>query len=858
LGSNSVYALYKDKRGNLWIGTWEGGLNLFDYKTESFRRFLSTGKPGSISSNNVYTILEDSRGNLWIGTLGGGLNRYDYTTNTFKHYLPKEGDSLSRNLMTRYVNQVYETTDGKLLISTYNSVDLYNPESDDFTHYIYTSSAGKKIVTIFEDSKKNIWLGTNNGIFILDLKDGVVKPYQAARDYTDLTIQAIQEDLNGNLWLSSNDGIFALILAVNLPDSLSIRHFSRIDGLPENEFIKRSTYKDSRGMLYFGSVGGYTYFNPDSIFTNDVIPRVILTEFQLLVSQKDKGNKYIPIKGNINYIEEIELPYKDRNFTIQFAALSYLHPEENQYQYMLEGYDEGWIDVGNQKKATYTNIQAGKYTFKVKACNNDGVWCEQPKTIKIIIHPPLWGTIWFRALVIIIVIVLFIFFYRLRFAYLELQRKLLEEKIKERTAELLNMNTLLEEKQEEITVQNAELEKHRNNLETIVEERTSELIRAKLEAEESNRLKSSFLANMSHEIRTPMNAISGFSGLLIDESYDKAEKERFISNINKNCDTLKVLIDDIIDISLIEANQLKIIKNHFEVDPILYGIESYFSLANDKDIQFKFVENHDVKNITLDNDVIRFRQILNNLISNAYKYTEKGSISFGYEMEKDFVRFYVSDTGIGIEKSEQEKIFHSFYKVENDPNTLYRGAGIGLAICQRLVTSMGGHIWVHSENNKGSTFYFTLPITKVMQPAKNQSVFDLSTILPKLQNMTVLVAEDEPSNFDLVNVLLRRYVLKVEWAKNGIEAVEFIKANPRIENCVVLMDIKMPTLDGYEAHKQIREINPQIPVIAVTAFALSSDKQRLMNEQFDAFIFKPIKKEILIETVAKFASQTNS
>jgi signal transduction histidine kinase len=420
------------------------------------------------------------------------------------------------------------------------------------------------------------------------------------------------------------------------------------------------------------------------------------------------------------------------------------------------------------------------------------------------------------------------------------------------------MNTLLEEKQEEITVQNAELEKHRNNLETIVEERTSELVRAKLEAEESNRLKSSFLANMSHEIRTPMNAISGFSGLLIDESYNKAEKERFISNINKNCDTLKVLIDDIIDISLIEANQLKIIKNHFEVDSIMYGIESYFSLANDKGIQFKFIENHEVKNIILDNDVIRFRQILNNLISNAYKYTEKGSISFGYEIERDFVRFYVSDTGIGIEKSEQEKIFQSFYKVENDPNTLYRGAGIGLAICHRLVTSMGGHIWVHSEINKGSTFYFTLPITKVMQPTKKQPVFDLSTILPKLQNMTVLVAEDEPSNFDLVNVLLKRYVLKVEWAKNGIEAVEFIKANPRIENCIVLMDIKMPTLDGYEAHKQIREINPQIPVIAVTAFALSSDKQRLMNEQFDAFIFKPIKKEILIETVAKFATQTNS
>jgi len=474
--------------------------------------------------------------------------------------------------------------------------------------------------------------------------------------------------------------------------------------------------------------------------------------------------------------------------------------------------------------------------------------------LHIIIHPPWRETLAFKIIVAIAAIFLLILFYRIRFSFLEKQKKHLEKSVLERTNELSEMNSVLEERQEEIFVQNIEIEKHRNHLEKIVEERTDELVKAKIKAEESDRLKSSFLANLSHEIRTPMNAIYGFSGLLNNDNLTKEKRSGFLKIINSSCESLLVLINDIIDISIIEAHHLDLNNEVFLVDEVLLNLESFFHLKNAKNIEITFVNKEEKNKFEIFTDRVRFNQIFTNLLNNAYKYTDNGYIRFGYEIHDNYALFYVSDTGIGIEDSEHDKIFGHFYKIENDPNKVYRGTGIGLAICMKMVNLLGGKIWVNSKVDKGSTFYFNLPLDPKVEidfpiPEKNNIT---SSFL--LKDCIILIAEDELFNYQLLQNLLEPLNAELIWAYNGKKAVEYIAERPGIKNCIVLMDIKMPDLDGYEATKQIKAINNTIPIIAVTAYAQKSEKERILNSQFDDYISKPIDMEVLFEVLSKYTN----
>lgn len=849
IGGDAIYSIYKDSKGNLWFGAWTGGLNRYNYETETFERYLSSGKPdGSLSNNNVFSICEDKRGNLWLGTLGGGLNRYNYQSKTFECYQHDKNNpgSISNNS----VNHIYVTNDGRLFVSVYTTLEQFDYDKNNFKHFHYItdtsgSDIGKHIISIFEDSRNNIWLGTNTGLRLFNQKTG--KFISCFNNHLpNKTIQGILEDSKGNLWISTIDGLSKIINGINYPDLPEIVSYTNTDGLSGNEFIKRAAYKSAEGVMYFGSSKGLTYFQPDSIKINENIPQVVFSGFMLL-DFNDKGKiKYKSVFSNINAIDQVDLSYRNSNFVISFAALNYLHTEKNRYQYRLEGYDKEWIDAGNQRSVTYTNIQPGRYTFFVKGSNNDGMWNPVPRKILIIIHPPWWQTLVFRISLVLFVIIGFISFHYVRLSILKKQNAILELKVSERTNELSEINTILEERQEEIIIQNDELQRHRNHLEKLVDERTNELVSAKIKAEESDRLKSSFLANMSHEIRTPMNAIYGFSGLLSDHSLPKEDKERFVKIINENCESLLILIDDIIDISRIETDNLVFTNEHFDVDEVLTSIESFFRYNSKKDIEIKFVNKDKGTKLKIYNDKVRFRQIVNNLLNNAYKFTDKGSIKFGYEREN--IRFFIADTGIGINPSETNKIFSSFYKIENRTDRLYRGTGLGLAICKKLVEMMGGEICVESEQGKGSVFSFTLP--DVSDPEKVHEQEKL--LIEKRQNLkylTILVAEDIPTNYELIRSMLKPFGANIIWAQNGKEAIEYVKRNLTAENLIVLMDIKMPLVDGYEATIQIKLMNSHIPVIAVTAYAQKGDKEKLLNSGFDNYLPKPVKLENLIEIV---------
>ena len=348
----------------------------------------------------------------------------------------------------------------------------------------------------------------------------------------------------------------------------------------------------------------------------------------------------------------------------------------------------------------------------VKGSNNDDIWSPEAKELKIEIHPPWWGTFLFKFFAVLAVLCILMLIYVLRVSFFKKQNLILEQNVTSRTNELMEKNELLKQKTQEIAVQNKELESHRNNLEQAVAKRTEELMQAKIKAEESEKLKSSFMANMSHEIRTPMNAIYGFSDLLEDDKLSPEERSKYIEIVKDNCDGLLLLIDNILDISMIEANHLMLHNEEFDLNELLNELELVFSKNIPNAIKLRSSVKQKEDAFFIYNDKTRVRQIITNLFSNAIKFTERGEILFGYEINKEELKFFVSDTGIGIEKSKIDTIFDAFYKIEGNDDKLYSGTGIGLAICQKLITQLKGKIWVESALDKGSTFYFTIGIKK--------------------------------------------------------------------------------------------------------------------------------------------------
>lgn len=362
-----------------------------------------------------------------------------------------------------------------------------------------------------------------------------------------------------------------------------------------------------------------------------------------------------------------------------------------------------------------------------------------------------------------------------------------------------------------------------------------ELTTAKELAEESNRLKSAFLANMSHEIRTPLNAIVGFSGILASTE-EEEEKQEYVSIIENNNTLLLQLISDILDLSKIEAGTLELNYSNIELNELMRELERGFLLRVKTDaVKLEFVEPAGPCMAYTEKN--RLSQLMINLVTNAIKFTEKGSIRFGYEMRENELYFYVTDTGCGIPKDKQQNIFGRFVKL----NSFAQGTGLGLSICKTLMDHMGGRIGVESEEGKGSTFWFTLPYKRAVKEDKKQMPKDIQPVSIERNKLTILVAEDNASNYKLFESILK-YDYHLIHAWDGMEAVEmFRKHNPQI----VLMDINMPVMDGYEATREIRKYSAKIPIIAVTAFAYASDEQKVMESGFDGYMPKPINAKLL-------------
>ena len=362
-----------------------------------------------------------------------------------------------------------------------------------------------------------------------------------------------------------------------------------------------------------------------------------------------------------------------------------------------------------------------------------------------------------------------------------------------------------------------------------------ELIDAKQKAEESDRLKSAFLATITHELRTPMNGILGFSELLKDPELSPDESSEYVDLIHQSGQRLLTLINELIDIARIESGETRVQQVDTSVNKLLHDLTAFFRLEiRKKGLRLKCTPGLPDNESTIITDSAKLTQILTNLVNNALKFTVKGGIDIGYTRGNGTLEFYVKDTGIGIPVAMQEKIFERFIQVDNPLTREIEGSGLGLSITKAYVAMLGGTITVDSEEGKGSTFSFTLPYNP---PATTTSAKAISSLL-------LLIAEDD----DITRILLKRILkdenMSILYAHNGQEAIDLAKLHPEIN--LVLMDIKMPLLNGYEATRQIKKLRPDLPVIAQTALHATEDREKAIQAGCDRFIKKPISKKELI------------
>ncbi len=714
--SDAIWAIFKDSRDNFWIGTWDGGLNLFNRNKKSFTHYLhKDNDTNSIGGNNIFAIIEDTDGYLWIACMNGGLNRYDYRTNTFKVY--RANFQAANSISGDWVRTLFIDSYGYFWISTSVGVDLFDRETETFTNFTHNSEDSTSIsyngaIVFFEDSKRNFWLGTEGGLNCFIREDSTFVFYQEEDGLPDNTIKGICEDEHGNLWLSTNKGISKFINGTMLPENPEFENFNINDGLQGNEFNRRSYFKDNNGFMYFGGTNGYNVFNPDSIKRNTYVPPVLLTDFLLFNKPVKINDKNSPLKQEIGITKQITLSYKETVITFEFAALNYLAPEKNQYQYFMDGFDEDWHDVGNKREATYTNLDPGKYVFRVIGSNNDGVWNEEGASVKITILPPWWKTILFRIIVVIFIISLIIGFYYYRLNQLNRQKHLLQDMVKQRTREIEEKNNILLQQTDELNEINTILEERQQRIEEQAEElrtQAEELSNTNKTLVTLNATKDKFFSIIAHDLKNPFSSILGFCEVLAlrYDKYDDAKRKHLIGVIDRSAQNVFKLLENLLQWSRSQTGNIKYTPEEFNVYEVVQSIQTLLENSLiEKGIKF----NYDIpKNLTIYADKNMIYTVIRNLVTNAIKFTELGEVSVTAGELNDFIRVSVTDTGSGMRKEIIDKIFEIEKSKSTEGTRGEPGTGLGLIICKDFIEKNGGTIGVESEVNKGSTFYFTIP-----------------------------------------------------------------------------------------------------------------------------------------------------
>ncbi|MCB0174463.1 MAG: response regulator [Anaerolineae bacterium] len=1055
LSSDTVKDIIRDSRDNLWIAT-EEGLNRLapgdDPESPRFIRYQhDDSNPDSLSTNILETVFEDSHGNLWIGTFFGGLDHLrpgdEPESTRFSHYQndPNDPTSLSSNIV--YV--IYEDSAGVLWLGTRGGglnkmVPGATPDAP--PHFVRfqpdennpRSLASTTVYAVLEDSSGRLWIGTwGGGLQQLDRASGEFTSYMEKDGFSD-HVYNILEDEQGYLWLNTLRGIARFD-----PATATFVHYDETDGLAT--FYEGRAYQDQAGHFYFGGVNGFNVFKPAEIPENHYQPRLWLTDFRLFNEPAPVGGES-PLQRPIWETDHLTLSHADAIISFEFAALDYIAPEKIRYQYKLDGYETAWNQVNsNRRYSTYTNLPAGDYTFRVRSTNSAGLWSENEVDLNISVLPPWWQTVWFRGTVLSALLGLTLVAYRLRVHSVEQRNRELAAQVAERTQELAKKNEALQEAEKVTKTTNIELHRRfdelsalnritqllvanienmdtalntlteitthlfnifstsislynmEHNQRTIMawytsdtaykesspidrtypfmtlnyqliqtkqavitpdilnsplisedvrrvmsdrkmqclmlvplfartqligelalvstevdrvftpdEARLAETIAAQIagaidkirlfettrqaneQAEAANRAKSTFLANMSHELRTPLNAILGFSQLARHNPTNPVDTQENLNIIIRSGEHLLTLINQVLDLSKIEAGRITLNPTRFDLHAMLAELREMFTLqAEAKGLQLRFEQTDNLPR-TIRTDAVKLRQVVINLLSNAMKFTECGGVTLrvmtnsepgtmNSEEKTDIhhssfviLRFEVSDTGPGIAPEDMAHLFEAFVQTETGRQA-QEGTGLGLPISQKFVRLMGGNITVESPlpakaltrnegavaapspGGPGATFTFQIQVEVVAETAmaSDQSFTQKQVVglAPGQPRYRLLIVDDDPIN----RQLLLKLFATIDPAEQGFELREAENGQAAIELWetfaphLIWMDLRMPVMNGYEATKIIKAKSvaghkPTSKIIALTASSYEEDQAEVLAIGCDDFLRKPFRE----------------
>ncbi|WP_340200088.1 two-component regulator propeller domain-containing protein [Ascidiimonas sp. W6] len=804
-----VSDVMEDSLGNIWF-TYSYGfikINPLNSEFKNYNYLKSVNEYEYFKTTQYNRIIQSKNGKIWVGTYDGWLLEFNPITELFENaYLyGLEDDSLNiAKLPGYYLTELYQDDSDNIYVGFLDEglYQLHN-ETKEFSKIIYQDTANidtnAKYVTYAYRSKNILWIGTGNGLFNKNLKTGEFSSFNIQEGLADNFISAITEDNVGNLWVSTSKGISKLD-----PKTNKFTNYDSKEGLQQADFRIGSCFKNSeKGLLYFGGDKGFNVFDPNNIKDNNIVPSIVITNFK---NQNSEGN-FINIPG-INFKNKIKLPYDERDFTVEVAALDFTNPDKNQYAYWLEGYNKNWIKIGDNREVTFNNLSPGTYTLRLKGSNNDGIWNKAGKSIDITIIPPWWRTWWAYSLYLFLFLFLLYGIYSYRI----------------------------------------------NQLENI----------RLLELDEAKR---TMYTNITHEFRTPLTVISGINQELREQT-GGAYKQHF-DLIDRNSKNMLDLVNQLLELRKLEIgkNQVNFIQNDI-IAYLKYISETFVSYAKTNNINLYFVCI--TNELIMDYDPDKLLMILSNLLSNAIKYSKSGSeIYLQVDEFKDALQIRVVDSGKGIPEKELPLIFERFYKVKNNHKDNIDGIGVGLALTKELVHLLKGEITVNSHLDKGTIFTVTLPIQKnaslekkMAQAPRFVEIFNnikTDNFAKNHQNksandaLKLLVIED---NKDIITYLTKcvekqwNLTIRQDGQKGIDEAIENVPD-------IILCDLMMPNADGYQVLDTLKNDTKtsHIPIVILTAKADDESRIKAYKKGADVFLLKPFNKEELLTILEKLVQQ---